>query len=138
MALELHTLLSVDRYPTRSEWQSAVNELSLPVSLDPELALPSTTGFRPCTLNGSESGCEIHIDSAADLISRYPSLATPSSRPTLAISFRWSGSLDECACAMALAAGLVHKWAAVAYYPDDDMIYDLEGLQNDFRSCLDG
>ena len=52
------------------------------------------------------------------------------------ISFRWGGDMNECACVLAASAGLVRLCDAVAYYPDDDLTYDLNHLLEDFRACV--
>jgi len=52
------------------------------------------------------------------------------------ISFRWGGDLNECACVLAASAGLVRVCDAVAYYPDDDLNYELNRLLEDFRACF--
>ena len=136
MALELYALLPQRVLPQRQQWQAAIEALGLPVVLDPELDLPRTTGFRPCIVSGQASGCEIMIDSPVELVAAYPALQTAGIQYSTAISLRWGGDLRECACAMAAAAGLVSSWGAVAYYPDDDLVYSLADLQRDFRECV--
>jgi hypothetical protein len=106
--------------------------------LDPALKVPSETGFLPCKVDGVESGFELFWDSAADLITEYPTLERLAGARDPAASFRWGGDLKECACVMAAAAGLVSGVSAVAYYPDDDLRYTLDGLVGDFCECLKG
>jgi hypothetical protein len=138
MAAELHAFIPGSGFPARAEWQDAIDNLRLPVELDPDLVLPTTTGFRPCKLEGVDSGFELHVSEPRELLATYSSVSEKAPGASIAITFRWGGDLAECACVMAAAAGLVHKWNAVAYYPDDDMFYTLEGLKSDFQSCLAG
>jgi hypothetical protein len=44
--------------------------------------------------------------------------------------------MGECACVMAAAAALVNGCRGLAYYPDDDLIYDAEGLLRDAREAM--
>ena len=138
MALELHALMPTAALPRRQDWQAAVDGLQLPFTLDPELDLPSTTGFRPCIVAGENSGFEIYVDSPAGIMSTYPTLRAQVMQASAAITFRWGGDLRECACVMAAAAALVSHWAAIAYDPQDDVICDLEDLKRDFRDCISG
>src|SRR5512143_2560290 len=138
MSLELHALLPSETLPRRNDWQTAIDDLHLSFTLDTELDLPRTTGFRPCVVAGEDSGFEIQVDSPADLLATYPTLRALAKDASTAISFRWGGDLRECACVLAAVAALVSKWGALAYYPDDDMIYDLEGLKHDFAECSGG
>ena len=114
MALELHALLPTSTLPQRQQWQAAIDDLQFPVTLDPALDLPDTTGFRPCVVAGWNSGFEIQIDSPVDLLAAYPTLRAQASNSSAAITFRWGGDLRECACVMAAAAALVNKWGALA------------------------
>jgi hypothetical protein len=136
MALELHALLPSSAPPTRQQWQVAIDGLHLPLTLDPDLDLPRTTGFRPCVVAGHKSGFEVDVDSPVDLLAAYPTLLAHAATASTAISFRWGGDLRECACVMAAAAALVSQWGAVTYYPADDLIYDLEALKRDFHDCI--
>ena len=135
MSLTLHVLLPRGPLPNRDSWQAAVDKLGLPFILDPSLELPVTLGFRPCTIRGQASGFELNVESAADLAEMYPSLGDHGHDGT-ALTFYWGGDVTECACVMAAAAGLVSAYGGTAYYPDDDLMYDLEALQRDFRECL--
>jgi hypothetical protein len=44
--------------------------------------------------------------------------------------------MKECACVLGAAAGLLAAFSAVAYYPADDLLYDLDGLKAEFASAL--
>ena len=136
MALELHALLPTPTLPRRQPWQAAIDDLKLALTLDPDLDLPRTTGFRPCVVAGQNSGFEIQVDSPVEVLATYPNLRAHATNASTAISFRWGGDLRECACVLGATAALVSKWGAIAYYPEDDLLYDLEGLKRDFRECM--
>ena len=42
--------------------------------------------------------------------------------------------MNECACVLAASAGLVKLCDAVAYYPDDDLTYNLNGLLEEAKA----
>jgi hypothetical protein len=112
--------------------------LGLPVVLDDTLALPHTTGYRPCRIRGEESGFELFVDTGAALLAHYPGLKGRVTPTAKIISFRWGGDLLEGACAMAAAAALLQQWQAIVYYPEDDVFYDLDRLKRDFADCIAG
>lgn len=136
MSLELHALLPGSAIPARAAWQAAIEELGLSVELDAELVPAASAGFSACKLRGVDSGFELYVDDAAGLLSTYPSLGAASPNASIALTFRWGADLASCACVSAAAAGLLHRWKAVVYYPDDDMFYDLDSLKSDFQACL--
>jgi hypothetical protein len=136
MSLELHALLPGSTIPARAEWQAAIQELGFAVELHADLAPAATAGFTACKLRGVDSGFELYVDDAAGLLSTYPSLGAASPSASIALTFRWGTDLASCACVSAAAAGLLSRWKAVVYYPDDDMFYDLDSLKSDFHACL--
>ena len=52
------------------------------------------------------------------------------------ICFRWGGDLAESACVLGASLALVRAFAAIAYYPADDIIDDEATLERDLRQCL--
>jgi hypothetical protein len=44
--------------------------------------------------------------------------------------------MNECACVLAASVALVKLCDAVAYYPDDNLTYDLKGLLEEAKRCL--
>ncbi|HEY4675713.1 MAG TPA: hypothetical protein VIJ01_01050, partial [Candidatus Angelobacter sp.] len=95
------------------------------------------SGFSPSKLKNVESGFEIVSGPAQDILQNYTHLAKTIADRDWCISFRWGGDLNECACVLAASAGLVKLCGAVAFYPEDDLIYDLHRLQDDAKGCLD-
>jgi len=129
-------LIERDQLPDRSTWQASIDRLGFPVLLDRELRIPGDTGFVPCKLADRESGFEVYVDEADPLLNEYATLREAASAMDCAITFRWGGDLAECACGLAAAAALVVDFGGVAYYPDDDLIYTLDGLREDIQGCL--
>lgn len=128
MSLEMNVFLEKTKVPDRPSWQAAVGSLGLPFELDPDLDPLHDHGYSPSKLNGIKSGFEIYSESANSVVENQPQLVEIIGSRDWCISFRWGGSLTECACVLAASAGLVKLCDAVAYYPDDDLTYDLDGL----------
>jgi len=136
MSLEMHVFLEKRRVPDRASWQAAVDSLALPFQLDSDLDPIHDTGFSPSKINGLDSGFEIYSESAAGLLQDHAELAKAVGSRDWCISFRWGGDMNECACVLAASAALVKLCDALAYYPDDNLTYDLKRLIAETQSCL--
>jgi hypothetical protein len=136
MSLEMHVFLEKSRIPNRSPLQDTISSLNLPFVLNPELNLLTDSGFSPSKIQDADSGFEIYSEPAQDIMQNYPHLTETIANRDLCLTFRWSGDLNECACVLSTAAGLVKLCGAVAFYPDDDLIYDLNQLLEETKSCL--
>ena len=136
MSLELHAFLQTSAFPTRSEWQSAIDRLALPLRLAPELDPATDTGFSPCQLGDRSAGFELFRDSVQELASSYPAIRGLVEPGSVVLSFRWSSELADCACALGAAAALASQFGAAVYSPADDILYQLEDLLAEFRGCL--
>jgi hypothetical protein len=96
--------------------------------LDPALNLIVDRGFSPSIFNGVPSGFEIGAQSTQELISMYPALKGITGKRDWALLFWWGSSMRECACVLGASAALVKLCDALAYYPADDITYDLKSL----------
>ena len=134
MSLDLYAF--VTSLPNRADWQSAIDQLSIDLKLDPELDLAADSGFSPCEIRGKASGFEVSVEKASQALETYPSLESAvGSRPHV-ICFRWGGDLAECACVLGASLALVRAFGAISYYPADDITYDGATLERDLRQCL--
>ena len=106
------------------------------MELNPDLDPLHDTGFSPAKLTGINSGFEIYSESAKSVVENQPQLAENIGSRDWCISFRWGGDLSECACVLAASAGLVKLCDAVAYYPGDDLTYDLDGLVKEANEAI--
>jgi hypothetical protein len=137
MSLELHVFMKRESVPDRRRWQASIDALGLPLILYADLNLAKDTGFSPCKINGEDSGFEIFPnDEAKKLLSAYPHITSVVGDRDYVISFRWGGDLRECGCVFAAAAALVKSVDAVAYYPDDDIVYEMPRLLEEARQCF--
>jgi len=137
MSLELHVLLPADKVPETHRWQDLINQAALQLVIDTTPDLRNHSGFWPCELKGQQSGFETYLDDSAELVENYPSLKKEAAGRDKAVSFRWGSDMSECACLMVAAAALVKGCGGVAYYPDDDLLYDAEGLLRDARGAME-
>ena len=136
MSLEMHVFLDKRRVPDRGSWQAAVDSLGLPLQLNPDLDPTHDTGFSPSEISGLKSGFEIYSEPADTSLQHRAALAENVGNRDWCISFRWGGDMKECACVLVASAALVKLCDAVAYYPDDDLTYDLNGLIQEAKSAL--
>jgi hypothetical protein len=137
MSVEMHVFIAEEKLPTRSEWQGAIDGLGLPIRLDPTLNLLVDSGFSPCHVREAETGFEIGLTNARELVPTYPGIGKRIGARNKVVSFFWGGDLAECACVLAAAAGLVQAADGIAYSPSDDLIYDLERLVAETQQCLE-
>jgi hypothetical protein len=134
MSLDLHTFLDV--LPGRESWQAAIDKIGIDLKLDPDLDLSHHEGFSPCQLRGKPSGFEVSVTATSEVLRDYPSLLPAvGSRPHV-VSFRWGGDMAECACVLGANLALLRHFKGVAYYPPDDLLYDVDQLEEELRQSL--
>jgi hypothetical protein len=136
MSLEMHVFLNKGRIPDRPSWQAAVDSLGVPFELNPLIDLVHDSGFSPSKVKGLDSGFEIYSEPAEGLLENRPELRRTVGDRDWCISFRWGSDMNECACVLAASAGLAKLCDAIAYYPDDDLTYDLNGLLEEVKRSL--
>jgi len=136
MSLEMHVFFEKSRIPDRASLQETINSLKLPFAFDPELNLLTDSGFSPSKIRDIDSGFEICSEAAPDIMRAYPQLTTALAGRDWCVTFRWGGDLNESACVLSATAALVKLCDAVAFYPDDDLIYDLDRLLEETKSSL--
>ena len=136
MSVEMHVFLETKNIPSRDEWQASINALGLPLVLDAALNPRASAGFVPCKVRGADSGFELNLDDAHALAASYATAANAAGSRDAALSFRWGGDMAEAACALGAVAALVGNHGGVAYYPDDDVVCELEALRADAAQCL--
>lgn len=136
MSLEMLVFLEKSRIPERDSFQSAVESLGVSLQLDRSLNLKTDRGFSPSIIKGVSAGFEIGAEPAQGQISNYPALKGIVDRRDWAFSLRWGSSMSECACVLDAAAALIKLCDAVAYYPADNIIYDLKSLLDELQGCL--
>lgn len=64
--VSVSAVLARDRLPTAEAWQRTIDELGLPLRLDPEVDTASHEGMWPVTLKGEGSGFEYFIELEPD------------------------------------------------------------------------
>ncbi len=97
MANEQYAFLQRTAVPTRDQWQAAIESCGFDFQLDPELKPLEDSGFLPCKLAGADAGFEIYYDGSAELLNEFAEIA---GGRDYCISFRWGGSMAECASVM--------------------------------------
>ena len=123
MANVQYAYLEKSKVPGRAAWQAAIADGGFDFELDPALVPFESAGFLPCTLMGAEAGFEIDYDEAAEPPENF---GTNASGRDCCISFRWGGSLLECASAMVASYALAKAFDAVVSFEDQEIFEDLE------------
>jgi hypothetical protein len=119
MANEQFAFIDKSRVPSREEWQNAINQAGFDFELDPELKPFEDSGFLPCKLFGLEAGFEIYYEEASRVIEAPDELKALAGDRDYSISFRWGGSMIECASAMIASYALAKSFGAKVSYECD-------------------
>lgn len=124
--------------PGFAAWQQALAATGLPVSFRGEFEPAQASGFRPLTVDGRASGCEVDFSQEADpdLLGEYPALAEVCGEGTALFSFRWGSGFAEAAGAFALAAALAPFGAAFYDPQEDEVVRDPAKLVGFAREML--
>jgi hypothetical protein len=133
MANEQFAFLKSSRVPTRDQWQQAIDRAGFDLKLDPLFEPRTNVGFVPCKLNGAEAGVEMYFDDSTEFMDAFGSLA---GERDCCISFRWGGSMQECACAMVASFALASEFDAVVSYEGEPPYENLAAFRRDTEAIL--
>ncbi|WP_254510990.1 hypothetical protein [Anatilimnocola floriformis] len=133
MANEQHAFLQSSKLPAREQWQLAITQAGFDLQLNPALQPRTVVGYVPCQLNGDDSGVEMHFENAADFMNSYRHLV--GSRDCC-ITFRWGGSMRECACAMIASFALAESFDAVVSYEGEAPPASLQEFRADVERAV--
>ena len=133
MANEQFAFLKSSGVPTRNEWQQAIDRAGFDLTLDKGFEPRGNGGFVPCILNGAASGVEMYFDDSAEFMRECAAVA---GGRDCCISFRWGGSMLECACAMIASFALASEFGAVVSYEGEQPFQDLATFRNETEAVL--
>ena len=131
MANEQYAFLQKSKVPTRDQWQTAITACGFDFQLDPELKPFEDSGFLPCTLFGGDAGFEIYYDDSPEL--HFTDVAQGRD---YCISFRWGGSMIECASVMIASYALAKCFDAIVSYEGEEPS-ELEALLEETKECIE-
>ncbi|HLW63827.1 MAG TPA: hypothetical protein VKS79_00820 [Gemmataceae bacterium] len=134
MANEQFAFLKSGSVPTRDQWQQAIDRAGFDLKLDPKFEPHANVGFVPCTLNGGDSGVEMYFDDSTEFIEEFAAIAGDRD---CCISFRWGGSMQECACAMIASFALAAEFGAAVSYEGAPPYQNLADLRKDTEAILE-
>lgn len=134
MANEQFAFLKSSDVPTCDQWQQAIGRAGFDLKLDPELQPRTNVGFVPCKLNGSEAGVEMYFDDSSEFMAPFGAIAGDRD---CCISFRWGGSMVECACAMIASYALAESFGAVVSFEGDPPPDDLQQFRQGTEAILE-
>lgn len=133
MANEQFAFLKSSSVPTREQWQQAINRAGFDLKLDPKSEPRTNVGFVPCKLNGVESGVEMYFDDSTEVMEGFSDIAGDCD---CCISFRWGGSMQDCACAMIASLALATDFGAVVSYEGEPPYQNLADFRRDTEAIL--
>ena len=133
MANEQFAFLKSSGVPTRDQWQQAIDRAGFDLKLDPKLEPLKNVGFVPCKLNGAESGVEMYSDDSSEFMETFGAIADDRD---CCISFRWGGSMRECACAMIASFALASEFDAVVSYEGEAPYEKLADFRRDTDAII--
>jgi len=134
MANEQYAFLTCANVPTREKWQEAIDECGFDFQLDPDLNPTESVGFVPCTLVGADAGCEMYFYDSSEFLAEFGKLAD---RCDCCISFRWGGSMRECATAMIASFALAKHSGAIVSYGGEEPYEDMSAFLRDTKAIIE-
>lgn len=134
MANEQYAFLNKSEVPSRDDWQKAIEENGFDFELDPDLKPFEDDGFLPCKLMKNEAGFEITYDGSPELLSDFEDLRNGKD---YCISFRWGGSMIECASVMIASYALAKKFGAIVTYEGEDPFEDFDAFLNETNEIIE-
>ena len=134
MANEQYAFLNKSEVPSREAWQAVIEACGFDFQLDPELKPFHDSGFLPCTLMGSDAGFEIYYDVVEELPGDFRDLAQGRDH---CISFRWGGSMIECASVMIASYALAKSFGAIVSYEGEEPPESLESFLNETNEAIE-
>jgi hypothetical protein len=132
----MHVFLDKSSIPDVPSWQGTIDSFGIPLVLDPQVNPLTIDGFYPSKMGGVESGFEISSGPAAEVLQDYSEMSDTVGDRDWCLSFRWGTDKREGACVLTASAALVKACNAIAYSPDDDVIYKLNELIEDAKSSI--
>jgi hypothetical protein len=124
MSVELCVYLRNDRLPTHEEWQSAISEENLKLTLD-AVDLRNFDGFLPCRLDAIECGFEFDFGPLED---QDEELGNEISDCDRVITLTLHGNLLDLRAAMYAAAALTEISGGVFYDPQGEQFATGRGV----------
>jgi len=134
MSNEQYAFLRKSDVPSREAWQAAIEACGFDFQLDPDLKPFEDSGFLPCKLMGSDAGFEIYYDELSNLPGEFRELAQGRDH---CISFRWGGSMVECASVVIASFALAKSFDAIVSYEGEDPREDLESFLQETIEIVD-
>lgn len=133
MANEQYAFLSSANVPDRESWQTAIDQCGFDFQLDAELIPTENVGFVPCRLAGEDAGVEMYFDNSSEFLEAFGELAK---NCDCCISFRWGGSMRECASAMIASFVLAKDFGAIVSYEGEDPYEDISAFLSDTKAII--
>jgi hypothetical protein len=134
MANEQYAFIDKDDVPMRVDWQAAIDESGFDFQLDPELKPFESSGFSPCKLLGKEAGFEIYYEDSPEFLADFADIANGKN---CCITFRWGGSMIECASVMISSYALAKRFGAIVSYEGEDPSDDMEALLAETKGAVE-
>ncbi len=136
MPVELLVVLAASKAPDWSSWNQALWDARAPASLARSVDLQRHEGFLPVRVQGRATGFYFTVESASDVVLRYPALATVPLIKPVVYSLSYGAHPEECAAAFLSASVLVSRFDGIVFDPQQGALLSLEQVDDGARQCL--
>jgi len=128
MSMELYLIFAMQDAPTLDQWNSALSEHKLPVSITEAVDLTSHSGFLPMRLEDAETGLYFLVEDYAELAAHFPSLREIPIVDPVVYSLGFGGRMDEGAAVFYSAYVLAVTFNGTALETQGGTVMPAEGL----------
>lgn len=133
MSNEQFAFLQKSAVPTRARWQTAIDACGFDFQLDPDLKPFEDSGFLPCKLCNTDAGFEIEYEGSPEFLQDFAEIAQGRD---YCISFRWGGSMAECASVMIASYALAKSFGAIVSYEGEEPL-PLDVFLAETKACIE-
>ena len=115
MSMELFVFFAVSDAPDLREWQAALSERNIPVSITEEVDLRTHSGFLPMRLEAEDTGLYFLIEDFEDLAANIPHLKEVSIDTPVVYSLGFGDHMAEGAVVFYSASALTAEFNGMAF-----------------------
>ncbi len=128
MSMEVHVFLEKRRLPAVEQWQASLKSNSIDITFLSGSPIMQQSGFLPVLYKGEETGFELSVSSAKEIVQAYQHIGKVVGERDLSVNFAWGGDLQECIAAIASSAVLTFLTDGIFYDPQEDKYYLKESV----------
>ena len=129
MSMELLVVLSLLNAPDQEKWQTAIDNLDMPIKIIETVDLQKLNGFLPISIGETNTGLYFNIVESDDITSEFKEKLTKTDiSDSVIYSLGYGGHFYESAAVFYSAAALVSTFGGIAYEPQGDIFMGFDEL----------